>query len=294
LADQQYDEIERIEQPDWLGLMAANSRIAYAAVEGDYTGPDGFLVCGKCHTPKEGEREFEGVAYRTGMACRCRAEADGERRLEEERLKFESRMRSLRRDGITDPAYLSCTFANDDRRDSAASGKSLKYAENWDEMRRANCGIMFGGPVGTGKSFLACAIANALIDRCVPACVTSLPRLLNMLTGYKGDRQEVIDRLGRYALLVIDDLGAERQSSEFAVEQVFGVIDARARSGKPLIVTTNLTAAELTGPPTVTHKRIYDRVNEMCPVRILLKGGSRRVENAEARRAEAMRILEGG
>ena len=47
-------------------------------------------------------------------------------------------------------------------------------------------------------------------------------------------------RLCRYPLLILDDFGMER-GTEYGLEQVFNVIDSRYRSGKPLIVTTNLT-----------------------------------------------------
>ena len=71
-----------------------------------------------------------------------------------------------------------------------------------------------------------------------------------------------------YPLLILDDLGIER-NSEFALEQVFNVIDSRYRSCKPLIVTTNLTLNELKNPSDLAHARIYDRVLERCvPLRI--------------------------
>ena len=158
-------------------------------------------------------------------------------------------------------------------------------------MFRENIGILFYGSVGTGKSFYACAIANALNDLCVPAVVTSFPRLLNLLQS-RSDRQGLIDALGRYKLLVIDDLGVERDSP-YAAEQVFNVIDARANSGLPLIVTTNLTLDELKNPTSMQYARIYDRVLEMCPARIKMTGESRRVKNTAIRRATAREILTG-
>ena len=52
---------------------------------------------------------------------------------------------------------------------------------------------------------------------------------------------------GRYPLLILDDFGMER-GTEYGLEQVFNVIDSRYRSGKPLIVTTNLTLDDLHNP----------------------------------------------
>lgn len=70
------------------------------------------------------------------------------------------------------------------------------------------------------------------------------------------------------------NLGVER-SSEYALENIFSVIDWRYRSGKPLIITTNLPLAQLKQETKIEKKRIYDRILERCiPVKI--DGASRR------------------
>ena len=75
-------------------------------------------------------------------------------------------------------------------------------------------------------------------------------------------------------MLVIDDLGVERQS-DFALEQVYTVIDERYKSGKPMIITTNIPLEELRNPADIRYSRIYDRILESC-VPIQLGGPSRR------------------
>ena len=70
-------------------------------------------------------------------------------------------------------------------------------------------------------------------------------------------------RLCGYPLLVIDDFGMER-GTEYALEQIYNIIDSRYRSRKPLIVTTNLTLTELKNPQDTAHARIYDRLLELC------------------------------
>lgn len=69
--------------------------------------------------------------------------------------------------------------------------------------------------------------------------------------------------LAGYELLIIDDLGAER-SSEYALENVFSVIDRRYRSRRPLIVTTNLPLPRIKTETDIEKRRIYDRILEMC------------------------------
>lgn len=265
----------------------------------DYVDEDGFLCCGKCHDRKQMDVTLptglspgeDGKTIRVGRLCKCGQEKAERERQERERREFEARMERLRQDGITDPAYLKHTFAQDDQRNPKISDVCRKYVDNWAEMKAQNIGILFYGDVGTGKSFLACAIANALLERLVSVSVTNFPRILNSLQGsFDDERQKRIDRLQHYSLLVIDDLGVERDTS-YSVEQVYNVVDTRARSGKPVIITTNLSMKDLENPPSLAYKRIYDRVLEMCPIRLKMVGESRRASNASDRRDAARRIL---
>ena len=79
--------------------------------------------------------------------------------------------------------------------------------------------------------------------------MTNFPTILNRLTGmFSEDRADFIASFDEYDLLIIDDLGVER-STEYAMEQMFFVIDSRYRSRRPMIITTNLKLAELKNPP---------------------------------------------
>lgn len=265
----------------------------------DYFDEDGFLCCGKCRDRKQIDVTLPAIpsigrdekTIRVGCLCKCGKEKADQEQRDRERREFETRMERLRRDGITDPAYLQHTFAQDDRRNPKVSDVCRRYVDNWDDMKAQNIGILFYGDVGTGKSFLACAIANALLERLVSVSVTNFPRILNSLQGsFDDERQKRIDRLQHYSLLVIDDLGVERDTS-YSVEQVYNVVDTRARSGKPVIITTNLSIKDLENPSSLAYKRIYDRVLEMCPIRLRMVGESRRAGNASDRRDAARRIL---
>lgn len=75
--------------------------------------------------------------------------------------------------------------------------------------------------------------------------MTNFPTILNRLTGmFSEDRADFIASFNEYDLLIIDDLGVER-STEYAMEQMFFVIDSRYRSRRPMIITTNLKLSEL-------------------------------------------------
>lgn len=97
--------------------------------------------------------------------------------------------------------------------------------------------------------------------------------ILNNLFAIE-DKTEYFRLLNGYELLIIDDFGVER-SSEYALENIFSVIDWRYRSGRPLIITTNIPLVQLKQETKIEKKRIYDRILERCiPVKI--DGVSRR------------------
>ena len=168
--------------------------------------------------------------------------------------------------------------------------KAHAYVENWKEAYKSNIGLLLFGDVGTGKSFFAGCIANALLDQDVPVLMTNFPTILNRLTRmFSEDRSEFIASFDEYDLLIIDDLGVER-STEYAMEQMFFVIDSRYRSRRPMIITTNLKLSELKNPPDLAHARIYDRILERCAP-ILFDGKNFREENAGATRQAAKDIV---
>ena len=262
-----------------------NNRLA-----GDYTDTEGFLCCGKCYTRKECDVDAFGSKQRVSCACKCKLEELEREKAAKKKAAFDQRIATLQREGITDKAYLNHTLAADDGRNQKISNVCQKYLDSWEEMAADNIGILFYGGVGTGKSFYACCIANALLHKLSAVCVTNLPQLINKLQDFD-QKQNVMDKLQKYDLLVIDDLGVERDTS-YSLEQVYNIIDTRSRAGKPLIVTTNLTIEDLQHPASIGYARIYDRILEMCPIRLKLIGESRRVDNAERRRIKAKEIMQ--
>ena len=168
--------------------------------------------------------------------------------------------------------------------------KAHAYVEHWPEAFKKNIGLLLFGDVGTGKSFLAGCIANSLLDQDIPVLMTNFPTILARLSGTFGaERADFLASLGDYDLLIIDDLGVER-GTEYALEQMFSIIDSRYRSGKPLIVTTNLKLDEIKHPPDLAHARIYDRILERCAP-ILFAGKNFREDNAASTKVAARKII---
>ena len=246
---------------------------------------DGLLYCGHCNTPKQCRIPIGGGVRLVGCQCACAArEYEAEKKARADREK-RLRIETLRADGIRDKSLTACRFDTATMSDEIV--KCKRYADAWDDMRRENSGLLLWGNTGNGKTFAAACIANELIDRGIPAMITSFPRILN--AGY--DKQEIIEQVHYYPLMVIDDLGAER-SSEHTMETVYTVIDERYKSKKPLIVTTNLTLDELCKPKNMDYQRIYDRVIEMCTP-LVFKGDNLRRDKANKRLRYVKSVLEG-
>ena len=226
--------------------------------EDEYVESDGLVYCGKCRTPRQKRIEVMGRTIEPRCLCKCQ-HAEQEKRKQQEFLDMVAKNRSI---GLPDPGLRKHTFENDLGYNPKQIAMAKWYVQHWEEFRKDSTGLLLWGNVGSGKSFIAGCIANALLDKGVPMIMTNFARLLNKLTDmYAGDRNAYIDSFNRYQLMIIDDLGIER-NSEFAREQVFSVIDSRYRSQLPMIVTTNLTVDELMDPADLARGRIYSRVLE--------------------------------
>ena len=250
----------------------------------DYTGEDGLLYCGKCHTPKEAYFPEKQAALfgrdRHPAECDCQKAQRLEREAAEQRRKHLDTVEDLKRRGFTNLTMQEWTFANDNGKCPQMEIAHF-YVEHWEIMREENIGYLLWGKVGTGKSYFAGCIANALMEQEVAVRMTNFSAILNDLTASFEGRNEYIERLCRFPLLIIDDFGMER-GTEYGLEQVYNVIDSRYRSRKPLIVTTNLTLDSLQNPLDTAHARIYDRLLEMCAP-ILFTGENFRRETAQAK-----------
>ena len=186
----------------FISAVAERSKSALPAEPGDYE-KDGLLWCGKCNTPKQTRIEFDGRVIMPMCLCKCKAEALKAEEEERKRKEFAERVAAMRRTAFSERMMADWTFANDDMTDQKITGIMKRYAEHFDEMRKTGEGLLLYGSVGTGKTYAACEVANALIDRGIPCLVTNFARIANTLQGIQ-HKQDYIDDLNSYSLLVID------------------------------------------------------------------------------------------
>ena len=237
--------------------------------EDEYLNEDNLLCCSNCHTPRQKRIEVAGKKMEPRCMCACQTADHEKREQERKHREFLDMVEKNRSVGLPDPELRKHTFENDLGYNPKQIAIAKQYVQHWEEFLASSTGLLLWGNVGTGKSFIAGCIANALLDKGMPVIMTNFARLLNKLTDmYSGDRNAYIDSFKKYPLMIIDDLGMERDS-EFAREQVFSVIDSRYRSQLPMIVTTNLSLEELKDTTDLSKARIYARVLERClPIRV--------------------------
>jgi DNA replication protein DnaC len=109
--------------------------------------------------------------------------------------------------------------------------------------------ILLMGTYGCGKTHLAAAIANELLDQGILVHFINVPDLLDYLRAaynpsvaetYDQRFQEILDA----PVLVLDDLGAQNVTP-WAEEKLYQILNARYVTKRPTIVTTNLDLDDL-------------------------------------------------
>lgn len=135
-------------------------------------------------------------------------------------------------------------------------------------------GLFLIGGYGTGKTHLAAAIANQLMEGGTPViCMTMIDLLARIRETYDkggdGTEAQIMRLYTDVPLLIVDDLGSE-QPTEWGSTMIFSIINARYEAYMPTIVTSNCGADELVQrmtPRDATDRnaqKTVDRLREMC------------------------------
>lgn len=150
--------------------------------------------------------------------------------------------------------------------------KALHYAKRYvakiDDIMASmrGIGLYFTSKTkGSGKTFLSTIVGNELTRAGKRVLWYSMPNLLQEIkNSYDRDSgvstADVIDRIKRVPVLMLDDIGVERQSS-WVNETVFSILDYRLLLGKPTIFTSNHLPDELS-----YDERIIDRIRSMASI----------------------------
>lgn len=235
----------------------------------DYT-QDGILYCGNCHTPKQ-VRIMSAVLP---CACKCVYEKyEAERRAVQER-EHAVQVERNRKETFNIVAFARCTFANDDKANPELSKLCRNYASRFKPDSK---GLILYGGTGVGKTFMAACIANHVLETGNTVKFTTVSEFESKLWETQG-KAGLYDAYAKCGLLVIDDIGAERDN-KYMTEILFNLVDRRLRAGKPMVVTTNLEPESIFRPAGLAYERIMSRILECC-VPYRCNGGDRRIKKA--------------
>ena len=137
------------------------------------------------------------------------------------------------------------------------------------------------GPVGSGKTRLACTVLNeAWRSDKRSAAFVRVPMLLYRLQPRDSmDPYEMFDRLIETALVVLDDLGAEREAAtDYTRRTLLMLYEARHDSGRRTVWTSNRTPRAI--GESMGDDRLASRIAGRCRI-VALEGRDWRLRQAE-------------
>jgi len=165
-------------------------------------------------------------------------------------------------------AFRFCSFHNFEIKSEEmkhALSVAHTYASDFHSKHfKRGTGLVFGGGVGTGKTHLAMAIANHLLNSCTVMAIDAMNLIRHVRSTWRRDspmsEEEVMNMYGyAFDLLIIDEVGVQRGTED---EQaiIFEIFNRRYGNLLPTILITNVGAKalnEFLGPRT--WDRLYER-----------------------------------
>lgn len=172
----------------------------------------------------------------------------------------------LRRSRIP-PRYEHCTLANFDLRKDAATGSINGYLERAKsdaaffvrEYPNVDCGLVFTGPTGVGKTHLAVAALRGLIERGFECLFIDFRELLQQIReSYDpvADTTELrlLQPVIETEVLLLDELVASNPN-DWLKERLAYIINARYNQKKVMLITTTLAFGDAGRAPGASSGR---------------------------------------
>ena len=259
---------------------------------------DGMIYCKKCHTQRIFVSEDKKFVAR--CLCRCQSE-EREKQIELEKQKQQlEKIKQLKEMSLLGRKYKNSTFDNLDLKRPESFSKAIKrchaYCQAWQEIKSKGYGLYLYGDVGTGKTELMACICNYLTERFVPVIITNFLEISKKLrASYTNDfvtENDIIERLAKVDLLILDDVGSEKlkkkdNTDSFMQEKIYDIVNRRYINQMPTLFTSNYSIQDLLDERGF-EERTVDRIAEMSNAVIKLDGESYREIVCKRKAKEAL------
>lgn len=224
----------------------------------------------------------KGELIETKMGCRCediklaKQSLEGRNKLKTKKMKEIFDRHSLISRELQQASLSNYNASNE------SQAKALRIAERFVEVfdKDKPINLLFSGPYGVGKSHLAKALTDGIIENRHSSIFISVPKLLTKFrSSYNKDSEysesDLIDALSTVDVLVLDDLGAEKDS-DWSWEKLFEIVDSR--QGLHTIYTSNYSPDDLINK---LGERNFSRIVNRDTTTVEIKGDNYRLGNFE-------------
>jgi DNA replication protein DnaC len=169
------------------------------------------------------------------------------------RAAEEARQEQLRADARWDrvmvpTAYRECSFQTFEpvRGTEEALAACKQWVKEYRAGTRLRQGLFLHGRPGAGKTHLAVAVLREIVwsTQAGRALFLNVPDWLRSVRESFDEDAPPAVRPYPYDIVVLDDLGAE-DWSDWARDQIYGVVNQREQQGQMLFVTSNMRQGEL-------------------------------------------------
>ena len=249
--------------------------------------PRPCTVCGVMQEPRV-IPELIMVIHRPPICEKCQQKAEEEEAREAEEFRKQNIEKELLLCGVP-PEFVKYSFISGKNGPINWTGKTKDAAHVCIQFAmKPEGGLLLMGKTGRGKTHCAISILREMVIKGWKARFVSCLDLMNTLRAVYRARndddedsseQEVLSRIGR-GLVVLDDLGGTRVTP-MVRDALTLIVDRCERRGQPLVVTTNLTVAEI---GEQIDERLASRLVGLCrtPERVItLEGVDLRITKAK-------------
>lgn len=235
---------------------------------------------------EESAIEYDHCLQCKGLEC-CQNKIDGYAYLplvKENRLEFSYKACKYKEKSLKENKYLNNIYFLDVPEnlkiaqmkaiftDDKARYEAIKYLKTFIHDPKSTKGLYLHGNFGCGKSYLITAAFNELAKKDIKSAIIFWPEFLKRLkSSFSTDFEEIITKVKKVPILLIDDIGAENLTPWGRDEILCPILQYRMEENLKTFFTSNLNINELEthlsltkdGVDLVKSKRIIERIKQL-------------------------------